>query len=166
MSKKTVIILVVTLVILVVGLLAFGEIDAEKEVKEHNGLIQMESGTKNDNVEEVQTNKNALDFGVNQQYTDPKFLITLKKEEFKDNVVKFNFNILNINEEETSLDYSLFKCIVNKQSVDVLETGTISIGAKEKKSVDISCSSESDDVYLTYLSTMFDGEEVIANFGK
>ena len=67
MSKKTVIILVVTLVILVVGLLAFGEIDAEKEVKEYNGLIQMESGTKNDNVEEVQTNKNALDFGVNQQ---------------------------------------------------------------------------------------------------
>lgn len=114
---------------------------------------------------EVEDVKGDLEFDLDEQYTDPKFLFILKKYNLENDIYKFDFDVLNINDEVENFDFSLFKCVINEQSVDVLEKGMIKIEAKEKRSIEVSCNSNKE-VYLTYLSTMFDGEVVLVKFGK
>ena len=176
MNKKIVIVLIVTLFILIVALLAFGNVDKiDKEKDEENVVEPLKEEEQNQEVinnnseehNEVQTDTaGTLEFDVNQQYTDNDFLFTLKKYEVKDGVYKYKFELLNINDGEANLDYSLFKCVINQQSVDINETGVVAIEGKKKKDIEVSCNSDSVDVYLTYLSTMYDGTEDLVIFGK
>ena len=180
MNKKVTIILIITLFVLAFGLAAFSNVDSDEKNKENADLAEQE--TKEENVEGVVEKKEedisineekveeevsvSLEFDVDQQYTDNDFLFTLKKYEIKDGVYKYKFEILNINDNIEELDYSLFKCVINQQSVDVNETGILSIEGKKKKNIEISCNSESEDTYLTYLSKMYDGTEDLVSFGK
>lgn len=175
MNKKVVIILIITLLILSIALFAFSNIEDEKKDVGNDDVtekVEKENVTNDTVVEESnkeedsEVSSSPLEFGVNQQYTDTNFLFTLKKYEVNNNSYKYKFQVLNINDKEEVLDYSLFKCVVNQQSVDINEVGTLTIESKEKKNIDITCNGEGSDVYLTYLSTMFDGEEVLVSFGK
>ena len=177
MNKKIAIILIVTLFILITALLAFGNVD-KVDVKKDNGEAieslnaeeqneEISSDVNKEETNEIQTDSvGVLEFDVNQQYTDNDFLFTLKKYELKDGVYKYQFEVLNINDGDTNLDYSLFKCVINQQSVDVNEKGIVTVEGKKKKSIEITCNSDSEDVYLTYLSTMYDGSEDLVIFGK
>lgn len=181
MNKKVTIILIITLFILVIALVAFGNI-GNVDVKKDNDDV-VEQVKKEESVETVTEDKEdepssveeevkeessttSLEFDVNQQYTDNNFLFTLKKYEVKDGIYTYKFEILNINDIEEVLDYSMFKCMVNQQSVDVNEAGTVTIDGKKKKNIEVTCNSDSEDVYLTYLSVMYDGSEDLVSFGK
>lgn len=180
MNKKVTIVLIITLLVLAFALVAFSNVESD-EIKKEN-VVESEQETKEENVEGVIEKKEedisineekveeevsaGLEFDVDQQYTDNDFLFTLKKYEVKNGVYKYKFEILNINDNIEELDYSLFKCVINQQSVDINETGIVSIEGKKKKNIEVSCNSESEDIYLTYLSKMYDGTEDLVSFGK
>ena len=169
MNKKVTIALLITLLILAIALVAFSNIKDVSKI-ESEEVVEKEDLQSNVEGEEavgkVDSEEVSLEFDVNEQYTDPRFLITLKKYEIKDNVYKFKLEILNINDEDAVLDYSLFKCVINQQSVDINEIGSVTISGKKKKNLDLTCNGNGEEVYLTYLSTMYDGKEVVVSLGK
>lgn len=115
-------------------------------------------------------NEAALDFEVNQEYTDIDFVISLRSKQYdkNTNLFKFKLNFRNINEDNRIIDYSKISCVVNGQTVPIATSENVTVAPKKNKDVELKCAatSKDDEVYINYISVMHNGHQIPVKFGK
>lgn len=146
-----------------------GEVENKKEEEQIQEVVDTDVQYIDDENTTIE-NEDALDFQVNQEYTDIDFVISLKSKQFdkNTNLFKFKLNFRNINNDNRVIDYSKINCVVNGHTVPMAVNDNVTVETKKNKDIELKCAatSKDDEVYINYISVLYNGHQIPVKFGK
>lgn len=170
MKKQLPVIIACILVVLsIVMLINYFSKDKEDEVKDEPSIVQDIETNYIDDEEKIEYSDETSKYDINEEYFDQDFVIYMKEMKYDEVNGSYNYilNFRNMNEDGRNIEYSRISCEVNKQGVDLQNKTTIAVEGKKNVDVNVSCVANKDDeVNVVYISTLFNGQDVIVKFGK